>query len=59
MNFLDIEKAVLDGTVDAGVLIHESILTYDNELEVLSGLDEGEKIISSNVENVVDGDTIK
>ena len=34
MNFLDIEKAVLDGTVDAGVLIHESILTYDQELEV-------------------------
>lgn len=34
MNFLDIEKAVLDGTVDAGVLIHESILTYDSELEV-------------------------
>ena len=34
MNFLDIENAVLDGTVDAGVLIHESILTYDNELEV-------------------------
>ena len=34
MNFLDIEKAVLDGEVDAGVLIHESILTYSNELEV-------------------------
>ena len=34
MNFLDIEKAVLDGKVDAGVLIHESILTYNNELEV-------------------------
>jgi len=34
MNFLEIEKAVLDGDVDAGVLIHESILTYDNELEV-------------------------
>lgn len=34
MNFLDIEKAVLDGIVDAGVLIHESILTYDNRLEV-------------------------
>jgi 1,4-dihydroxy-6-naphthoate synthase len=34
MNFLDIEKAVLDGEVDAGVLIHESILTYDSELEV-------------------------
>ena len=34
MNFLEIEQAVLDGTVDAGVLIHESILTYDNELEV-------------------------
>lgn len=34
MNFLDIEGAVLDGTVDAGVLIHESILTYNQELEV-------------------------
>ena len=34
MNFLEIEKAVLDGKVDAGVLIHESILTFDNELEV-------------------------
>ncbi|RXJ77259.1 succinate--CoA ligase [Arcobacter sp. F155] len=34
MNFLDIEQAVLDGTVDAGVLIHESILTFDDNLEV-------------------------
>ena len=34
MNFLDIEKAVLEGDVDAGVLIHESILTYDEKLEV-------------------------
>ena len=34
MNFLEIEQAVLDGIVDAGVLIHESILTYDNKLEV-------------------------
>ncbi|MDQ1338979.1 MAG: 1,4-dihydroxy-6-naphthoate synthase [Campylobacterota bacterium] len=34
MNFLEIEDAVLDGKVDAGVLIHESILTYNNELEV-------------------------
>lgn len=34
MNFLDIEKAVIDGEVDAGVLIHESILTYDEQLEV-------------------------
>ncbi|AYJ79279.1 succinate--CoA ligase [Aliarcobacter cryaerophilus ATCC 43158] len=34
MNFLDIEKAVIDGVVDAGVLIHESILTYSNELDV-------------------------
>ena len=34
MNFLDIEQAVLDGKVDAGVLIHESILTYNDELEV-------------------------
>ena len=34
MNFLEIEQAVLDGIVDAGVLIHESILTYNSELEV-------------------------
>ena len=34
MNFLEIEQAVLDGTVDAGVLIHESILTYNDKLEV-------------------------
>ena len=34
MNFLEIEQAVLDGVVDAGVLIHESILTYNEELEV-------------------------
>lgn len=34
MNFLEIEQAVLDGIVDAGVLIHESILTFDSGLEV-------------------------
>ncbi len=34
MNFLDIEDAVKEGKVDAGVLIHESILTFGNELEV-------------------------
>ena len=34
MNFLEIEQAVLDGKVHAGVLIHESILTYDSALEV-------------------------
>jgi 1,4-dihydroxy-6-naphthoate synthase len=34
MNFLEIEQAVLNGEVDAGVLIHESILTYDDALEV-------------------------
>ncbi|MFA9372623.1 MAG: menaquinone biosynthesis family protein [Poseidonibacter sp.] len=34
INFLEIEQAVLDGVVDAGVLIHESILTYNDELEV-------------------------
>lgn len=34
MNFLDIEQAVLDGIVHAGVLIHESILTFADELEV-------------------------
>ncbi|RLA74842.1 MAG: succinate--CoA ligase [Epsilonproteobacteria bacterium] len=34
MNFLDIEKAIISGDVDAGVLIHESILTYDNSLVV-------------------------
>ncbi len=34
MNFLDIEKAVLEGEVHAGVLIHESILDFDVSLEV-------------------------
>ncbi len=34
MNFLEIEKAVLEGQVDAGVLIHESILAFDDALEV-------------------------
>ncbi len=34
MNFLEIEDAVLEGKVDAGVLIHESILTYNDNLEV-------------------------
>ena len=34
MNFLEIEQAVIDSKVDAGVLIHESILTYDDKLEV-------------------------
>lgn len=33
-NFLEIEEAVLSGEVDAGVLIHESILTYPESLEV-------------------------
>ena len=32
--FLDIENAVINGDVDAGVLIHESILTYSSLLEV-------------------------
>ena len=34
MNFLEIEKAVIEGKVDAGVLIHESILDFSQELEV-------------------------
>ncbi len=34
MNFLEIEDAVKNGTVDTGVLIHESILTFDDTLEV-------------------------
>ncbi len=34
MNFLEIEDAVREGKVDAGVLIHESILTFADELEV-------------------------
>jgi 1,4-dihydroxy-6-naphthoate synthase len=34
MNFLDIEEAVVTGEVDAGVLIHESILDFDSSLEV-------------------------
>ena len=33
-NFLEIEQAVLSGEVDAGVLIHESILEFDSTLEV-------------------------
>ncbi|MDO7252965.1 menaquinone biosynthesis family protein [Helicobacter cappadocius] len=33
-NFLEIEDAVLSGEVDAGVLIHESILNFNSELEV-------------------------
>ncbi|WP_297811827.1 MqnA/MqnD/SBP family protein [uncultured Helicobacter sp.] len=33
-NFLEIENAVLQGEVDAGVLIHESILTFNERLEV-------------------------
>ena len=33
-NFLEIEEAVTSGEVDAGVLIHESILDYDESLEV-------------------------
>lgn len=33
-NFLDIENSVLKGEVDAGVLIHESILNFDSTLEV-------------------------
>ena len=33
-NFLEIEEAVKSGEVDAGVLIHESILTFDEGLEV-------------------------
>lgn len=31
-NFLEIENAVLSGEVDAGVLIHESILSFSDEL---------------------------
>lgn len=33
-NFLEIEDAVLSGEVDAGVLIHESILNFSDMLEV-------------------------
>jgi len=33
-NFLEIEQAVLDNEVDAGVLIHESILNFSDELVV-------------------------
>jgi len=34
MDFLEIEEAVISGKVDAGVLIHESILDFDESLEV-------------------------
>ena len=33
-NFLQIEEAVLNSEVDAGVLIHENILTFNEKLEV-------------------------
>ncbi|MCF6201741.1 MAG: succinate--CoA ligase [Hydrogenimonas sp.] len=33
-NFLQIEEAVISGEADAGVLIHESILDFDESLEV-------------------------
>jgi len=38
MDFLEIEKAVVNGEVDAGVLIHESILDFDDSLEVAKEL---------------------
>jgi len=34
IDFMQIEQAVLEGKVDAGVLIHESILDFDPRLEV-------------------------
>ncbi len=34
MDFLEIEESVVSGKVDAGVLIHESILDFDDSLEV-------------------------
>jgi len=34
MDFLEIEDAVVSGDIDAGVLIHESILDFDESLEV-------------------------
>jgi 1,4-dihydroxy-6-naphthoate synthase len=34
MDFLEIEDAVVSGKVDAGVLIHESILDFDKSLTV-------------------------
>jgi 1,4-dihydroxy-6-naphthoate synthase len=34
IDFLEIEEAVVSGRVDAGVLIHESILDFDESLEV-------------------------
>ncbi|MBD3807794.1 MAG: succinate--CoA ligase [Epsilonproteobacteria bacterium] len=34
LDFLEIENAVLEGRVDAGVLIHESILNFSDLLEV-------------------------
>lgn len=34
MDFLEIEEAVVSGKVDAGVLIHESILDFHESLEV-------------------------
>lgn len=41
MNFADIPKAVLDGKVDAGLVIHETQLSYDQE-NLTKVLDVGE-----------------
>ena len=41
MNFSDIPQAVLDGKVDAGLVIHETQLSYDQE-ELTKILDVGE-----------------
>lgn len=37
-NFLEIEQAVLSGEVDCGILIHESILNFSNELEICGNI---------------------
>ena len=38
MNFLEIQDAVIDGVVDAGVLIHEDILNIDERLEIADNI---------------------
>ncbi|MGX3043890.1 menaquinone biosynthesis family protein [Helicobacter sp. T3_23-1056] len=48
-NFLEIESAVLNGEVDAGVLIHESILDFSDRLEVECEIWDIWRELSSNI----------
>lgn len=58
-NFLEIETSVLNGEVDAGVLIHESILDFSKELEVEREIWEIWRELSSEVAKESFSDEVK